>query len=435
MNWNVIARVGETDTYTPSAIGEEARFFVDFHRPNSPWRMRQDILDKLINNKKITASAHDLLILAMAVSAADRCIERKFAEDAWQREITIHLPVSSPELWEGSSGLLEKTLSFLSGDNWHFLFRKSQFQIHIQQTHIEPDEICLFSGGADSLVGAIDLLSGEKSVSFIGHYGGGVTHKFQDDLKAELEKSYPGLCNFNFHYIEPPNINGCTYESSTRARSFLFLSLATTYGSTSQNGVNLYVPENGLISLNVPLTESRTGSLSTKTTHPYFIRLYNELIKNIGLNVNLIAPYKFKTKGQMFLECKNQALLKDIAKKSMSCSHPEQARWEKESPGSHCGRCLPCLVRRAAFLKAGITDSNYIVDVLTDLPKADTDGGSDYRVIMMGLTRFKLRTPYSDLFNVASTGPIASEEISNFVDVYRRGMDEIAQFLADLVRG
>ncbi|SPD75140.1 conserved hypothetical protein [uncultured Desulfobacterium sp.] len=434
MNWNVIVRVGDNDTYMPSATGEDARFFVDFYRPNSPWKMRQNILFDLTKNEIISASAHDLLVLAMAVSAADRCIERKFAEDAWQREITIHLPVINPELWAENRDLLEKSLAFLSGDNWHFLFRRSLVCRQFYSNPNESGNICLFSGGADSLVGAIDLLSEERRTSFVGQYGGGVTHKFQENLENELKKQYPKLCNFSFHYIEPPHINECTYEPSTRVRSFLFLSLATAYGSTSQNTTNLYVPENGLISLNVPLTESRTGSLSTKTTHPYFITLYNELINNIGINVKLLSPYKFKTKGQMFLECKNQALLKDIAKKTMSCSHPEYARLKKISPKTHCGRCFPCIVRRAAFFKAGLSDAPYMVDVLNAPPGANTKCGSDYRAIMMGVTRFKSSPTYSDLFKVTSTGPIASEEVSEFVDVYRRGMNEISQYLTGSVR-
>ena len=435
MNWNIIVRAGENDNHRLLNIGEEARFYVDFYRSHSQWKMRDSgLLNKFNNSGKLTPTSHDLLLLAMAVTSADRCIERKYADDSWQREITIHLPVGAPDIWENTRNILENALAFLSGDKWHFQFRRSLINVRSQRNLSKLNDICLFSGGADSLVGAIDLLSNGENITFVGHYGGGVTHPFQNNLRAELEKIYPGQTNFNFHYIEPPKIKELHYENTTRTRSFLFLSLAVTYGAISQSGVKLYVPENGLVSLNVALTESRTGSLSTKTTHPYFIKLFKELLDNLGIPVDIITPYKFKTKGEMFIECKNKVLLKELAKSSMSCSHSELSRWKGVNPGIHCGRCLPCLIRRAAFNSANIQDSDYVVDVLSNPPEANKKSGSDYRAIMMGLRRFKNDTPLMDLFKVKSTGPVPSKDINAFMEVYRRGMNELSQFLTGTIR-
>jgi len=435
MNWNLIVRAGENDNHRLSNIGEEARFYVDFYRSDSRWKMRDGgLLNKFNNSGKLTPASHDLLLLAMAVTSADRCIERKYADDSWQREITIHLPVGAPDIWENTRNILENALAFLSGDKWHFQFRRSLINVQSQRNLSKLNDICLFSGGADSLVGAIDLLSDGKNITFVGQYGGGVTHSFQKDLGAKLKKEYPDQTDFYFHYIEPPQIEGCYFETSIRARSFLFLSLAAAYGATSQNGVKLYVPENGLISLNVALTESRTGSLSTKTTHPYFTRLFKELLDNLDIPVDIVTPYKFKTKGEMFIECKNKVLLEKLAKDSMSCSHPEQSRWKRVNPKTHCGGCLPCLIRRAAFNSANIHDSDYVVDVLSNPPEANKKSGSDYRAIMMGLMRFKNDTPSMDLFKVKSTGPVPSKDITAFMEVYRRGMNELSQFLTGTIR-
>ena len=435
MNWNIIVRADENDNHRLPNIGEEARFYVDFYRSDSRWKMRdKGLLNKFNNNGRLTPASHDLLLLAMAVTSADRCIERKYADDSWQREITIHLPVSAPNIWENTRNILENALAFLSGDKWHFQFRKSLINVRSQQNLSKQNDICLFSGGADSLVGAIDLLSDGKNITFVGQYGGGVTHPFQKDLGAKLKKEYPDQTDFYFHYIEPPQIEGCYFETSTRARSFLFLSLSAAYGATSQNRVKLYVPENGLVSLNVALTESRIGSLSTKTTHPYFIRLFKELLDNLDIPVDIVTPYKFKTKGEMFIQCKNKVLLEKLAKCSMSCSHPEQSRWKGANPKTHCGECLPCLIRRAAFNSANIHDSDYVVDVLSNPPEASKKSGSDYRAIMMGLIRFKNDTPSMDLFKVKSTGPVPSKDITPFMEVYRRGMNELSQFLTGTIR-
>ena len=40
----------------------------------------------------------------------------------------------------------------------------------------------------------------------------------------------------------------------------------------------LRVPKNGLIALNVPLDQLRLGALSTRTTHPFYIARWNELV-------------------------------------------------------------------------------------------------------------------------------------------------------------
>ena len=85
-------------------------------------------------------------------------------------------------------------LSFLSGDSWKFVFRKREESENEKtefkrwnksKKHIKDyDQLCMFSGGLDSFIGAIDLL--EKKVGktlFISHYGGGKgTKEFQSTL-------------------------------------------------------------------------------------------------------------------------------------------------------------------------------------------------------------------------------------------------------------
>lgn len=43
------------------------------------------------------------------------------------------------------------------------------------------------------------------------------------------------------------------------------------FGHVPENTIDLFVPENGFISINPPLTSRRLGSHSTHTTHPQFI--------------------------------------------------------------------------------------------------------------------------------------------------------------------
>ncbi|MEE3903201.1 hypothetical protein Q4342_07770 [Acinetobacter baumannii] len=75
-------------------------------------------------------TAFDLMMLSLAVTAADTFVERDSrAEDAWCRQFKINLPLLNPTLWDGQKNLLKEILHFLSGDLWDFEFRQSNFVI------------------------------------------------------------------------------------------------------------------------------------------------------------------------------------------------------------------------------------------------------------------------------------------------------------------
>ena len=114
--------------------------------------------------------------------------------------------------------------------------------------------------------------------------------------------------------------------------------------------VELRIPENGFISQNVPLTPMRTGSLSTRTTHPYFLRLIQDTLDDVGLRINLNNPYETTTKGEMLVGCSDQGLLSGLAGLSTSCGRYSRTGFR------HCGRCVPCQVRRGAYLAWGHPD-------------------------------------------------------------------------------
>jgi hypothetical protein len=132
--------------------------------------------------------------------------------------------------------------------------------------------------------------------------------------------------------------------------AFACLAAGELHAQTGQT-VRVYVPENGFISLNVPLNAGRTGSLSTKTTHPVFLARLQEVFGALGLPVALERPYAFKTKGELMAECADQGLLTTLVGRSTSCGRYGYYNY------THCGRCVPCLVRRASFLASGIADT------------------------------------------------------------------------------
>ena len=149
--------------------------------------------------------------------------------------------------------------------------------------------------------------------------------------------------------------------------------------------VDLFVCENGFIALNPPLTPGRVGSPSTRTTHPMVFAHLRAILANLNLRVNVMNPYPAKTKGEITSGCKDQPLLESLATQSTSCSRFKQCGYK------HCGRCVPCLVRRAAFERWKGSDST--VYRFDDLGRDDPNyaGFDDVRSTMMAITKQEAR--------------------------------------------
>jgi hypothetical protein len=365
------------------------------------------------------------------VYAADLRIPRRFASDRWSREIAVHFPVGNLSLWSAAIPQIVKTLNFLTGDRWQIQIRErtAAYPEKTEATDSACDSLCLFSGGLDSLAGAIDLLADGKRVALIGHHGAGMTNAVQENVLNELTKKYEKQFESFMFYAQPPKRNLKDGELTMRSRSFLFLALGVSTASAAGISAPLTIAENGLISLNVPLTPARGGSSSTRTTHPHFVELYRGLLKKLSIPVALALPYRFKTKGEMLADVRDKEVLKKTASLTMSCSHPEAGRYHGYSPGNHCGYCVPCIIRRAAMTHATIEDAIYNIDVRTDAPDYKAESGRDVRAFEMALARFKGTKLKESLASVMSTGPLPPEDVVEFANVYRRGMEEVGRFL------
>lgn len=381
-----------------------------------------------------SAQALDLLYISLAVFAADRLCLRSSSIDGWSREFKIFIPVLETDKWNFAKELLENMLSFLSGDSWKFIFRKRElYQFEKNNYDVwkksnsvstDYDQLCMFSGGLDSFVGAIDLLETDKKKTlFISHYGGGKgTKEYQDILKEKFVIEY-GLNAQDFHQYYAKVVGG--KEDTTRTRSFMFFSHAIAVASCFHKHIDLIIPENGFISLNIPSTFSRIGTSSTRTTHPYYMQMFQELLKILELPVLLYNPYQFKTKGEMLLECKNQCFMIENIENTMSCSHPDNGRMLGETQARHCGYCLPCVIRQAAMKKAGIHDKSSYRDRLFKKGDVAKTNLNSYR---LGLENYDPRYAF---MAIQLSGKI-SNNINNFTELYIRGMEEMKSYLEDL---
>jgi len=290
----------------------------------------------------------------------------------------------------------------------------------------QPKAICMLSGGLDSFIGAIDILNEEKDVWFVGHYGGGKgVILYQNNLIQKLISRYKLSSEqfFNF-YASPVKQNKREkMEDTTRTRSFLFFAHAIILGSSMDEDITLYIPENGFISLNIPLTSTRLGSSSTRTTHPYYMGLLQKLINNIGIKVKLNNPYQFKTKGQMIVECKDPAFIKLNISETMSCSHPDLGRYAGDAKPSHCGNCLPCIIRRASIEYAyGEDSSSY-----RDKDFVRKSASENLRSFKLGINDYMNKKIDSKL-RIEISGPI-SDKLDDFCKVYESGIMELKELL------
>ncbi|WP_338352882.1 Qat anti-phage system QueC-like protein QatC [Thalassolituus oleivorans] len=387
----------------------------------------------------------DLLVLAAHVHAADTRISRvQQSQDSWTREVRIVVPVSDPDRWNAAIPILKNMLNFLTGDRWEFGFRKRplRFQSIVEQEELDLippsfDSLSLFSGGLDSLIGAIDLLENGSTPLLISHSGDGAASDAQNKLIAGLKDHYK---NISFDRLrvamafKQDLIKGVSSEDSTRGRSFLFFSLGVFAGTGFGQRFTLRVPENGLIALNVPLDPLRLGSNSTRTTHPYYMARWNDLLKVLDVNGVVQNPYWDKTKGEMASNCLNTVLLKQLAMDSLSCSSPTKGRWQGHGI-EHCGYCLPCIIRRAALESAFGSKSDATQYTVPDLSAQVLDTrkaeGVQVRSFQYAIERLKKQPQLAKLL-IHKPGSLADEitHLDKLADVYGRGLAEVGQLIS-----
>jgi 7-cyano-7-deazaguanine synthase in queuosine biosynthesis len=340
--------------------------------------------DTIIKRKLSPAPrAWDLLSLALSIVSADLAGHRNLSPDGWTREFEITISVADAPFWNANTAIIEKLLVFLTTDRWTLHFIEGGDALNPPPKAVMPSEDCvvLLSGGLDSYIGAIDLMAQGHRPLAVSQIVRGDADK-QKSFAKQIGGGMP-LIQLN-HNARAPNMET---PASQRARSIVFLTYgvfaATTLARYHEGyDVTLYVCENGFIAINPPLTGSRLGSLSTRTTHPVVIALMQQLLDAAGLHVHIINPYRFKTKGEMLRECADQALLNEYASETTSCGRYKQYGYK------HCGRCIPCLVRRAAFYAWKGGDIDRTDYKFKDLARKDKDyaGFDDVRSASMGVT-------------------------------------------------
>lgn len=433
------------------------RFDILDDRTNSNLKINFEEIWRKFAKKKLESVYEDLLIIASSVYAVDKKVPRSGlysgeTYDNWTRALEVSIPVIDLDRWFAVKDDLEATLHFLSGDDWKLYFRKTEqhysgcpYQDKYPIIKKDFDGVALFSGGLDSFSGAIKLLEENKNICFVGcreYYS--LSKRIQELFKL-VQNEY-ATCNvdiivFNADPGVPRNIEEDIQsrynENTSRSRSFLFLAAAVATASLIGNEIPVYIPENGFIGLNIPLTPSRLGSCSTRTTHMHFLNYYNYILKKLGIKHKVENFFAFKTKGEIVEMVKGSNAFTQGASRTISCSHP--MRGEKGVPGRprNCGYCFPCLIRRASlnnieiddvYLDTFVNDYRISTAFIRNNKFANSDNGrtKDLKAVLFALHEYLKNGCTAYYVNkMINLGGLDLDYIEQFARVYMKSMEEI----------
>lgn len=438
---NIIVKLKSSDTTEFANSENENNLMIQLDQTDLNKMVKANLMRDLEKfNLVANNTIYDLVNFALGIYTIDQVVSRQInGFQGWSRNFIVNFPVHDLQLWNNVKEDFANYLSFLSGDKWEITFRQNhetrEFELPENRNPNSFSKVSLFSGGLDSFIGVIDLLTIEEKPFLVSHYKIS-ERKVQERLIDGLNERFGGNSFDSQKFWVQPNQKNefAEKENSSRARSFLFITLGIAVANCLADDMELVLPENGLISLNIPLTKSRLSSHSTRTTHPYFVDGLNKTFEKLRIRNLIKNPYRFKTKGQMILECLDREFLDQHISETISCSHPENSRYQGREPGLNCGYCVPCIIRQSAENAAGDISTDYAIgDVRQEPPSPNTKKGSDYRAFKMGLAKFKsINGRHSLALQIIRAGSIPYnniDDLNEYISVYERGMEEVRQFL------
>jgi hypothetical protein len=439
----------------PARTGEFARTSLSFEDLSGTTRnvdlyISFQSLKDFSNNT--TSVAFDLLFISALIYGVDNLLERyQFSIDGWARDIEVCLPVNNLDVWEENRTDFEVLLSFLTGDYWSISFSQIRDQVlftnkskrwksNVPSYQMEEYTFAsLFSGGLDSLVGVIDgvldLRDDHKGL-LLSHFDSSSPGPNSDQVRIEHFFSRNNKLKDRYSWIQcvvaldnhDDHGRELVKEASFRSRSLLFVGIGLFCIEALPNCDTLIIPENGTISLNYPLTPSRTSTLSTRTTHPHYIKLLQKLVNNIGLGTKLVNPYQSLTKGELVSNCVDAAVLAASYPLSVSCGkRGRKMHWDTKHGTSHCGICMPCIYRRAALHKVGLDNQLYGIDIFTTASEicGKYDFPALFDFLSSALTTEQIRR------TLLVAGSLEPDEMDQAAGLVERVREEIKQWIRD----
>lgn len=319
----------------------------------------------------------DLLELAAYVFAADRLIsrgsERAVEYQSWSRQFHFVVKVRDHDFWCTSQVLnaLKELLCFATGDrDFKFTFQAGHTtsptnlfdDTRFEMAGHENVGIVLFSGGLDSLAGAIQRLDKtNEHICLVSHTSQAGTVRTQRALVSALQQAYPQRVD---HYEFKTQLQGIrAREETQRSRLFLYGSIAFAL-ATAFSQDHFYIYENGVTSLNFSRREELVNARASRTTHPQTVGRLAKLLSIIaGGGFSAKTPFLWHTKADVVNDLKTSGH-GNLLSSSVSCSQT----YNSGAYATHCGECFQCLDRRIGIYGAACHDldneSLYAEDII-----------------------------------------------------------------------
>lgn len=297
------------------------------------------------------AVARDLFRIATAAYLADTAIAKPGVSLHRNFELTVH--VESPAPWQGDSiSDFADILHWLTGDAWSINLKPARARLALAVS--EPaNRVQLLSGGLDSLCGAvIGLRESATGVRFVGHRDASKAVRHAQNAVADAIGNHP-YDRYELYIRDSKRRK----NHGPRSRSLMFMALGVM-SAAAHSAPELWVPENGFTSINPPLDAGRGGALTTRSTHPYTFHLLSGLLTALQIDVLVTNPFTTMTKGELVAAALPELMsdqYRDSVATSFSCAKGG-TQFHHGDSNHNCGLCVACVVRRAAFLGAGVDD-------------------------------------------------------------------------------
>jgi hypothetical protein len=437
----------------PAALAGQAwtgEATITTHGPTPDLNLRVQSLARILRSP-VGRRAADLVRIATYAYSADQLISRGGTRDAhaakWRRHLALCILVNDPAYWSDPDvqQRLVATLQFLTEDHWEFAFSQAdpeQGQLPLDteahQLHEEPGSVVLFSGGADSLGVLLETAArGERPLA-VGHWPVAAHQHRQQRLLSRAQGcfpvwSFPPL-GFVIHGqgAEPA-------ERTQRTRAFLYASLGAAVAS--ELGVEqVYLADNGPVSLNLPINAQLVGALASRSTHPKFLAAFNHLADGMfEAPVRVTNPLWNRTRAEG-LAILQRLGCEPLLQATLSCS--QWSRLPAAKP--QCGTCSQCVDRRFATVAAGLEpydrSERYVVDIFHDALKSGPK-----RTVAESYVRFaqdiyqrgddELVSMFPQLVDgVLPDDPDAEGTLQTLIDLLKRHAETTIRVLEDVVR-
>jgi Queuosine biosynthesis protein QueC len=160
-------------------------------------------------------------------------------------------------------------------------------------------------------------------------------------------------------------------EYTQRSRSFLYAALACVVARLFGRSRFRFF-ENGIVSINLPISEQVVGARATRSTHPLVLDPFSKFFgAAIGKPIAVDNPFIWKTKEDVVRSIVDHGC-GGLIRHTVSCTRV----YNITKLHTHCGCCSQCLDRRFAILAANAAEHDpvemYKVELLAG-PRDEAD--------------------------------------------------------------